>query len=311
MSNSAVLFGYYPGLPDYIRNHGRQRTFAGGHAVVILPGTIRPTDLPPFLSEFDEEFGPITGCTESSAAMAVAWQKDDASIASPNTREALQNYIKAPDGTNVQDDGVGPTQLLDGVGAVLKARGAVYYSWTVIENIGPTVWLGDPLSSSWMKVPVADLKNFCAGKTKVIGANMSVVFAKVAAPTLPDTSTEEDMTWASFAYQTAPSIIKVAKGTTLYEGPGRTYPIHWVTISDDSFDSSVKAQWSATAKNTPTPGAAAQWYGISRHGQAGLFWVASSEVASVAVVPAPDCSAQEAQVSALQKKIDTALTALK
>ena len=47
-----VLFGYYPALPSYIRDHGRQASFGGGHAMALLPEA-KPTV--PFLSEFTLE----------------------------------------------------------------------------------------------------------------------------------------------------------------------------------------------------------------------------------------------------------------
>ena len=175
-----VLFGYYPALPSYIRDHGRQASFGGGHAMALLPDGPKPTA--PFLSEFTLEFGPITGCTESSAAMIAAWATGIASISQPATREAMQSSIGA------QSSGVSPSQLQTAITKVLHLTTTLGSSWAEIASIGAYGWLGDPLASDWLRVPVADVRGFCAGKTEVIGANMTVIFTRTE---LPDTATKE------------------------------------------------------------------------------------------------------------------------
>ena len=160
--NGAVIFGYYPALPSYIRDHGRQASFTGGHAMAILPDGPKPTV--PFVNEFTLELGPITGCTESSAAMLAAWATGNMAIATPVTREAMQSAL------NAQTSGVSPSQLQWAVQQVLHVTTTLGSTWSTIAAIGPYVWLGDPLANDWLHVPVADLKSYCAGKTKVIGA---------------------------------------------------------------------------------------------------------------------------------------------
>ena len=173
-----VLFGYYPALPSYIRDHGRQASFGGGHAMALLPDGPKPST--PFLSEFTLEFGPITGCTESSAAMIAAWATGIPSISQPTTREVLQSAIGA------QNSGVTPAQLQAGILKVLKIPTTLGSSWATISAIGAYAWLGDPLAKDWLRIPVADVKGFCAGKSGIIGPNQTVIFTKTESP---DTST--------------------------------------------------------------------------------------------------------------------------
>ena len=181
-----VLFGYYPALPSYIRDHGRQASFGGVHAMALLPDGTKP--VVPFLNEATLEFGRVTGCTESSAAMIAAWATGIPSISQPTTREVLQSAIivDPKTGQNAQNSGVTPAQLQAGILKVLKIPTTLGSSWATISGIGAYAWLGDPLAKDWLRIPVADVKGFCAGKSGIIGPNQTVIFTKTESP---DTST--------------------------------------------------------------------------------------------------------------------------
>lgn len=189
MSTALVIFGYYPALPLAIRNHGRQPTFTGGHAMALLPDGPKPSV--PFVSEFDHESGPITGCTESSAAMDAHWATGGRIVASWQAREALQDAIVVDRaGTNAQLVGVTPSELQAGIAKLWALPTSLTTDWLTISQVGAYGWLGDPLASDWLRVLVADLRAFCSGKDRIISAFGSVVFTRSESP---DTATEDPM----------------------------------------------------------------------------------------------------------------------
>ena len=203
-----VLFGYYPALPSYIRDHGRQASFGGGHAMALLPD-MDSNLLPPHVSEFTLEFGPITGCTESSAAMVAAWASGINAIAQPATRETLQSAMGA------QTTGVTPAQLQAAIQTVLHITTALGSDWSTVAGIGTYAWLGDPLAASWMRVPLADLKPFCTGKAGIVSPYQTVIFTRNA---LPDTATE-DPVWYSQIKPYPASHVVVPAGKFTFKNP--------------------------------------------------------------------------------------------